>query len=419
MIEIKDNRDCCGCNACAQFCPKKCIAMQEDLEGFLYPIVDMSVCNGCKLCEKVCPVINQNEPRKPLSVYAAKNKNEQVRLESSSGGMFTLFATRTIEHGGVVFGAKFNDKWEVVHDFTKTIEGLAEFRGSKYVQSRIGETYRQAEDFLKKGGKVLFSGTPCQIAGLKLFLRKEYENLLTVDVICRGVPSPKVWRSYLYSITNRLQSVAEKNLKTLLKSKIVISSIHFRNKNYGWRNFHFVVNGCVSGGTQNSILISETFEENIFFRGFLRGIYERPSCHACPSKYFKSGSDITLADFWNIKYFSPEFDDVKGVSAVYVNTFKGQALFNSINIFCKEIVYDQIEKVNSFTLTSSPQSPKREVFFKKFNCTPQNIEALIKKYTRQSFYVFCRSKAIRLLQIVGLAKYVKKILRKQLFKCEG
>ena len=197
MIEIKEKAFCCGCNACVQRCPKQCISMHEDEEGFLYPRVDKTICIECGLCEKVCPVINQNEPRKPLKVYAAYNKDEKIRRESSSGGVFTAIAEQVIDEGGIVFGACFDENWEVKHDYTETKEGLKAFRGSKYVQSRIKDNYQKAEHYLKEGRKVLFSGTPCQIAGLKKYLCKEYENLLTVDFICHGVPSPKVWRMYL------------------------------------------------------------------------------------------------------------------------------------------------------------------------------------------------------------------------------
>ena len=204
MIEIKDKKDCCGCSACVQRCPKQCITLKEDNEGFLYPIVDKKTCIDCGLCEKVCPILHQGEPQKPLKVYAAKNLNEEIRRQSSSGGIFTLLAEQVIQEGGVVFGARFDENWEVKHDYTETIEGLAVFRGSKYVQSRIEDNYKKAEEFLKQGRKVLFSGTPCQIAGLKRFLRKEYEELLTVDFVCHGVPSPGVWRKYLKETVARM-----------------------------------------------------------------------------------------------------------------------------------------------------------------------------------------------------------------------
>lgn len=176
MISIASKEMCCGCAACEQRCPTSCIVMREDEEGFLYPQTDTSKCIDCGLCEKVCPVLNQGEKRKPLHVYAAKNTKTRIRLQSSSGGIFTHIAEQIIQKNGVVFGARFDENWAVEHACTETLEGLAAMRGSKYVQSRIGRTYRQAKEFLESGRPVLFSGTPCQIRGLKLFLAKEYEK---------------------------------------------------------------------------------------------------------------------------------------------------------------------------------------------------------------------------------------------------
>lgn len=170
MIEIVEKSDCVGCEACVQRCPKQCIVMKEDAEGFLYPQIDIEKCIDCGLCERVCPVINQGEPRKPLVAYAAKNQDESVRLSSSSGGVFTALAEYVIAQGGVVFGARFDESWNVVHDYVETIEGLSAFRGAKYVQSRIGQSFLRAETFLKQGRMVLFSGLPCQITGLKKIL---------------------------------------------------------------------------------------------------------------------------------------------------------------------------------------------------------------------------------------------------------
>lgn len=197
MIHITNRQDCCGCAACAQRCPKQCISMKEDAEGFLYPTVDTEVCIDCGLCEKVCPELNSGRERQPQKVYAAINKDEKIRLGSSSGGVFTALAEQTIDEGGVVFGARFDENWEVVHAYTETKEGLTAFRGSKYVQSRIGNAYKDAERFLRNGRKVLFTGTPCLVMGLKLYLGRDYDNLLTVDFLCHGVPSPKAWRLYL------------------------------------------------------------------------------------------------------------------------------------------------------------------------------------------------------------------------------
>lgn len=198
MINIEDKSLCCGCGACLQVCPKHCITFVQDEEGFLYPFVNEKICVDCGLCEKVCPVINQNTPcDRPLQTYAAVNKNDSKRMMSSSGAAFRSIAEIVIQDNGVVFGAKFDDDWSVIHDCTETLEGLVAFQGSKYVQSKIGDCYLRAKAYLDQGRKVLFSGTPCQIAGFNLFLRKPYSNLITVDLICHGVPSPRVWDEYL------------------------------------------------------------------------------------------------------------------------------------------------------------------------------------------------------------------------------
>ena len=383
MINIIDKKNCCGCNACVQHCPKSCITMQEDEEGFLYPIVDQEVCIDCGLCEKVCPVLNQGEERKPLQVYAANNTNEEIRMQSSSGGVFTLLAETIIQEGGVVFGARFNDDWEVIHDYTETQEGLATFRGSKYVQSRIGDSYCQAEQFLKKGRKVLFSGTPCQIAGLNLFLRKEYNNLLTVDFICHGVPSPGVWKSYLEELIalqgNRKNSVLSHSKPIILNSIRDISRIEFRNKRLGWKKFSFALTLSVpiGHGTKNTVLLSEPYNENIFMKGFLADLYLRPSCYACPAKCLKSGSDITIGDYWGIQNVMPEIDDDKGICCLMVNTDKGRQLLSSKEwIEYRKSDYSTVIKYNMACVVSVAPNLKRKLFFDKYQRTNSLIRLI-------------------------------------------
>ena len=196
MIIINKREDCCGCSACQQVCPQECITMIPDKEGFYYPHIDLDKCINCHLCEKVCPIINQGTERNPLEVYAAYNKNEDVRAKSSSGGIFSLIAEKVIQNKGVVFGVKFDSDLNVTFGYTDTIEGIGQFRGSKYIQAHLGDTYKIAAKFLKDGRLVLFSGTPCQVAGLKGFLNKDHPNLLTLDIICEGVPSQKIWKRY-------------------------------------------------------------------------------------------------------------------------------------------------------------------------------------------------------------------------------
>lgn len=210
MINIRNKHDCCGCSACVSRCPKQCINMCEDSKGFLYPQVDKESCIDCGICEKVCPMLNKPEAKEPQHEYAVQNSNEKVRITSSSGGVFSSIATGVLNEGGVVFGAAFDEEWKVCHIGIDTKEELSLLQGSKYVQSHIGDAFPRVEQLLKRGVKVLFSGTPCQIAGLKRYLRKEYNNLFTVDVICHGVPSPKVWREYLKSLA-RSENVLSKN----------------------------------------------------------------------------------------------------------------------------------------------------------------------------------------------------------------
>lgn len=343
MIVLNKKTDCCGCGACMQRCPKHCISMQEDEEGFLYPHVDKSICINCGLCEEVCPIIHQNEPHKPIETFAAKNPDEDIRMKSSSGGIFSMLAEKIINEGGVVFGAKFNEQWEVEHDYTETLEGLSDFRGSKYVQSRIGNCFSQAEGFLKAGRKVLFSGTPCQIAGLNRFLRKEYDNLLTVDVICHGVPSPKVWRDYLKKIAR------DGN----------INYISFRNKSRGWRD------GSMKFVIADKVIIQSIWK-NLYSLGFLSDIYLRPNCFVCSAKAGKSRSDITIGDFWGIWNCYPKYDDDKGVSAVLINTEKGKQYYQSLNVADIPCQYDEIVAGNYSLIKSTSYTKFRLAFWKMY-----------------------------------------------------
>ena len=342
MIVIKEKNKCCGCNACAQRCPKQCITMQADNEGFLYPVVDTAKCIDCGLCEKVCPVINQHEARQPQKAYATYTHNEEVRSQSSSGGIFTVLAEDTIKKGGVVFGVKFNKEWMPEFAFTETIEGIAPFRGSKYVQAIVGNAYKQAEDFLKAGRKVLFTGTPCQIAGLKLYLRKEYTNLLAVDIICHGVPSPKVWNRYLEETCSKLLKARPDGKNSVGSadggtSKSCIEAISFRSKITGWKKYSFMLKlNFFNSDEKNTGVFAETLDKNAYMRVFLNDTILRPSCYACSTKEGKSHSDITIADFWGIDIIDPAFDDDKGCGLVLINTDKGAKAYGCIDVLKKE-----------------------------------------------------------------------------------
>lgn len=351
MIQIKDKSACCGCSACVQSCPKQCIVLKEDKEGFLYPVVNQTLCIACGKCEKVCPELHPFDAVKPLMVYAAKHPDESVRAESSSGGIFTLLADAVIDDGGVVFGARFDTDWSVVHDFTETHEGLQAFRGSKYLQSKIGNTYQLAEKFLKAGRKVLFSGTPCQIAGLKRYLHKDYENLLAVDFVCHGVPSPLVWKKYLEETIAR-------------EYKLKIDTISFRNKDLGWKKYSFALtlSGVTNDGEKNTVLLSTIFLENEYMQAFLADFSLRRSCYACPAKGGKSGSDLTIGDFWGIEKITPEIDDDKGCSLVIVHTQKKMNTLSD-NSILSEISLRQDPFKGNLSYYTSPYRPVNRAFF--------------------------------------------------------
>lgn len=378
MIHITSKEQCVGCNACVQRCPKACIAMEEDREGFLYPKIDLGVCIDCGICEKVCPVIHQaDSPKEEPTTYACYNKDEEIRKQSSSGGIFTLLSEIVLAKNGIVFGARFDENFDVIHDYTETVDGLKAFRGSKYVQSRVGETYMQAERFLKDGRDVLFSGTPCQIAGLKRFLRKEYSNLLSVDFICHGVPSPKVWRMYKQSL---LDKVDKNSVSATCKPEF--TEIQFRDKTEGWKKFSFAATIRITD--QNSVLQREVHTKNSYMIGFLRDLYLRPSCYQCPAKRLKSQSDITLADFWSIEKYHQIKDYDKGISIVIINTDKGSEfkLHISSSIELQKSNYQDICISNKSLINSSVMPLRRNSFFTSINqikCV--DLTQLIKRYT--------------------------------------
>lgn len=432
MIKILNKQDCCGCSACVQRCPKQCITLHEDEEGFLYPKVDMATCIDCGLCEKVCPVLHQAEEQVPLEVFAAKNPNEEIRYESSSGGIFTLLAEQTIDAGGVVFGVKWNEHFEAVHAYTETKEGLAAFRGSKYVQSQVGETFRQAEQFLKQGRQVLYSGTPCQIAALKLYLRKDYENLLAIDIICHGAPSPGVFRWYL---DEELQKAAARQsgkkiqfrsslpIPSIAKADILareqgfkIKDIRFRDKRLGWKNFSFVLSlenlsEALVEGEKNPVSLSYSFHEHAFMRGFLRDIYLRPSCYACPAKSGKSRSDITLADYWGIGSLMPKLDDDRGISGITINTIQGKVYVNADKLRLYSAPYDDLISKNPALIRSCREPLCRKDFFLSKMCFHERIDAfcfITLKQRVMGWFVLVLSKLLS----TRLKRFLRKILLK-------
>lgn len=398
MIQIQKKQDCCGCHACAQICPKHCITMQPDAEGFLYPNIDESACIDCGSCEKVCPIIHSTrEPsnRKPMA-YAAMNLDENIRLASSSGGVFTLLAEQTIDKGGIVFGAAMSeDQHSVHHIAVETKTGLTALRGSKYLQSAIGDTYLQARKALWHGRKVLFSGTPCQIEGLRTFLQKDYPNLFCVDLICHGVPSPLVWDTYL---TEQEKSAGAPARRTF-----------FRHKKYGWKTFAVLLEFA------NNTAYERVASADTFMQAFLRNACLRPSCYACHFKKMNRVSDITLADYWGIQNQYPEMNDNKGISLVLVHSEKGQCCLNELGHFShlKSVPVAQA-LINNPAMCCSVRAHKhRRQFFSHLG--RMSFSKLVATYARDEIpirrIILCYLKSIGLEPLIRALKNMKKKMR--------
>lgn len=374
MIEIKEKQDCCGCGACVQKCPVNCISFSADKEGFQYPVADPNICIGCGLCEKVCPEINDYPVQQPIQTLAVVNVNKDVLRESSSGGAFTFLAMKVLDDGGVVFGAAFDIDWSVHHIAVTRKDDLQKLRGSKYLQSRIENSYVEAEKFLKSGRKVMFTGTSCQIKGLQLFLRKRYENLLAVECLCHGVPSPLVWQKYLK------QTIGNKKIK----------GVSFRDKRTGWENYSLSIQ--YDGGE-----FSELGCCNIYMKGFLSNLYLRPSCESCPAKNGRSRSDVLLADYWGARILHPEYYDEEGTGLAIPFTSKGMSMLQGLPSHAIEL--EDAKRYNAGFADGAKSHKRRKFFFKSFETEP--IALLIKKSLRGSILSRIKSKIRRFISRIS------------------
>lgn len=359
MLNKIDKKLCNGCSACASICPKKCIQMVNDKNGFLYPLIDQKECINCNACVKACAVLTPNKLNEYEQIaYAVINKSEQVRKDSSSGGVFNEIAKKVLQDGGVVFGASLNENFEVEHIYVDSLDNLYKLRKSKYVQSKIGNSYIKTKEFLEQGKKVLFTGTPCQIGGLKKFLNKHYDNLITQDIICHGVPSPKVWKKYFQSKSNG---------KT-------ISNVSFRDKKFGWKKY------CIKFSHDKGESYS-VHRQDSFMKVFLKDLSLRLSCYNCSFKSHKRQSDITLADYWGVEKIHPEMFDDLGTSLVFINTKKGNDLFMSVSDEFDYIQTDLTKAIeqNPAMIRSVQMNKKRDKFFAKLDSA--DFEKLANKFT--------------------------------------
>ncbi len=363
MREIVDSKKCSGCASCFNACPQHCIKMQPDNDGFLRPVIDSDICVDCGMCQQACPILSEYKGNPKGKAYACINKDDDIRMKSSSGGIFSLLAEHILDCGGVVFGAALDDDLSVHHIEVANVGGLEKLRGTKYVQSRIEYTYKAVKENLEAGKKVLFTGTPCQISGLKAYLRKDYENLYTQDLICHGVPSPAVWQKYL--------RFREKSAGAGAKEAF------FRCKKYGWRRYSVLL------GFANSKEYIKTHSEDLYIQAFISNLCLRPSCYNCHSKSVERESDITLADFWGVAKVCPEFFDDKGTSLVLINTSKGGEIFNEISskMTYKEVDIDEALKFNSAAYQSATAPESRERFMQLVNEMPfdKAVKACLKK----------------------------------------
>lgn len=349
MLTLRDKKNCCGCQACYEACPSKCISMASDEEGFLYPRINQADCVDCGLCERVCPQLNSEKrehPETPRSCYAAISKDLEIRLLSSSGGVFSLLADKILGQNGVVFGARFDEQFAVYHSYTESPEGLPPFRGSKYAQSDLRGVYSQVRQFLQANRPVLFSGTPCQIAGLRGFLGgKEYNQLFLVSVICHGAPSPLVWRDYLDHITGGPRP----------------TGVNMRNKDNGWGPGDYRM--VIQRGEEE--LMNTQATGTPYMRAFLTNLTLRPSCYSC---HFRGnhGSDLTLGDYWGIEKIHPRMADNKGTSLILVYTDKGQRLMEGIDMRLEKSLYEDALRGNMAIIQPAYKPAERTMFWKSF-----------------------------------------------------
>lgn len=349
MINTPKNQ-CSGCGACIDICPKNCINMKEDKEGFKYPVVDISKCINCSLCESVCSSNHKMTPIKTINSYAVFSKLDNVRYNSSSGGMFYHLAKFVLDQKGVVFGAAFDTDWNLKHIKIDNLEQLSKLMKSKYIQSSTEGIFSLIKELLEANKMVLFSGTPCQVNALSLFLKKDYENLVKLDLICHGVPSNKVFQSYLNSFNK-------------------VNSIDFRSKLNGWKRFSMVID------FDNKKRYENSFDNDNFFQLFLSNYILRPSCYNCKSKGKNRTSDFTVADFWGVDTIIPEMADDKGTSLLLINSDKGAEIFNKIS---NEIYYKKVDKSEALKYNKnyyhSENEPKyRNILFKyiRFSKNPK------------------------------------------------
>lgn len=348
MTILASKEICVGCTACMNICSKQCLGMSKDNDGFVYPeIMKSSVCVNCDSCKQVCPVLKKEVRKDALPlVYAAFSRAEMLRIESSSGGIFSEIAKVIIEKDGVVYGAAYNESFEVYHRCVDNVAELSKLRGAKYSESYLGNVFSEIKVRLKQGQYVLFTGTPCQVAGLKAFLKRDYKNLICIDFVCHGVPSPMAWKEY---IKYRAQQDADGKMPV---------AINLRSKITGWSKYQYSNLFQYDNGKEYSSISSQS----LFMKLFVGDYISRPSCSTCKFKGYHRVSDMTLGDFWGIWDIEPEMDDNKGTSVVLLQSEKAQLLWEEIKdkIVFKQVSLENASQQNPSMLFASKAKENRE-----------------------------------------------------------
>lgn len=389
-------KDCYGCFACADVCPQKCICMRKDIDGFMYPDIDFAQCINCSKCNKVCPTENiKYTVDRNVEAYVAFSRDKYVRENSSSGGIFRELACYSINCGGVVFGACMSDDLKYVyHKMVKNIYELKTLMGSKYIQSNLTDIYIQIRYLLKKGERVVFCGTPCQVKALDSFVGSFRKNLLLIDFACHGVPSEKVW--------NRYKEEKER------EETSSIQRVSFRKKTRGWNDFSMNLE------FENGNVYDTLFSEDMFGKAFLSNVCLRPSCYDCGFKQVQRVSDITLCDCWGIENLlsDPDYCDNKGVSLVLIQSDKGKEIWDILqkeeNILTKRVSLNEAVQRNTYLVKSVKKNKNRASFFKELD--KYEFSSLVRKYAIESKSV--KGYIGDLLRKIGLFNYIYKLVYK-------
>ncbi len=372
-----DKDKCCGCGTCVLVCPRHCIAMKEDEEGFYYPYVQKDKCVSCGLCLKRCPYTRAFS-NKILDVFVARNQDRVLLKKSSSGGVFIEIARFVIKNGGVVFGAVYDSLWNVVHVMAESMEDVYPMMGSKYVQSNIGDCFIKAKSELDNHRLVLFTGTPCQIAGLNSFLSKTYDNLIAIDILCHGVPSPLIWKKYFSEIASDISKITQ---------------INMRDKSWGWGCSRFVIQTC-----KNKV-VDEIGYKNYYRHGYTAHLYTRPSCYNC-NMVKKSGSDLTIGDCWGICHSADSLNDDKGASIIIAHTVKVKEILSNTSLYIKRIPYD-MGKINNGGFEHEIEIPDlREKFWQKLKETHSVYIALDDIFHESRFHRYYNDKIWKIKKLI-------------------